>query len=35
MLAATTRIGIATITLNPVVSRLSVRSGYPTEKLTG
>src|SRR5438128_5790321 len=35
MVPATIRIGIATISLNPVVSRLRSRSGYSTENCTG
>jgi hypothetical protein len=35
MLAATIKIGIATINLNAVVPRLRSRSGYSTEKRTG
>src|SRR5947209_7507552 len=35
MLAATIRMGIATISLNAVVRRLSLRSGYSTENRTG
>ena len=35
MLAATIKIGIATINLNAVVPRLRSRSGYSTENCTG